>query len=657
VTGDSKPRKFERPTGVSNRLDCHPRMTPILTDPSVPLWVPEGVVKGDALVSVGLAAVSLLGVSNWVTRTDDSDDSVPVADWDDVALDGRLVVIAFDADCMAKQEVEAERQKLTVFLHRRGATVRWLYLPDPKNKTGVDDFLSAGHSVADLWSRVRQPRFAIRARGRSLPVTTTEALAALALRNEPPTIFRRGRAVVEVDGATRSIIELDQARLKNRLARAGEWFVTDKDGNRKPASPPDEVVKDAAVSYEDHRYPQLSRVVDAPVFAGRPDWTLRTEPGYDAATGNLYIPPKGLVVPPVPERPTEQQALAALADLRDYLADFPFKEDADEAHALALLLQPFARGLMRDAVTPLYVAEAPTEGTGKGLLLETLLVPGVGSVEGLGPKTDEREIEKNITTFFLESRPVIFFDNWPTDKKFASASVASALTMKQYTSRILGVSKFVSAPNNVVWLLSANNPKFSPEIRRRIIRIRLDAGLEDPKARSGFNKTLPGDALANRGRMIHDACTVIAYWLSIGRPGPDEAVPPIGSFSAWRYVMGGILGAVGVDGFLGNLRAASADDDNPERAVAADVFRVIHENHGIGKSFTAVELEPHLNRADLMNQVVPQHTRDEYRTTALGNWLRDHKDRVYDGQQLRQGKRKNQGYAWYLEERSAEATR
>lgn len=113
---------------------------------------------------------------------------------------------------------------------------------------------------------------------------------------------------------------------KKHSSPCGDWFITDDKGNRKPARPSDDVVKDAAVSYEEHRFPHLARVVTTPVFAGRPHFTSRAEPGYDAVTGNLYIPPRGLDVPSVADKPTERQAKAAVIDLLDYLVRVPIRQ-------------------------------------------------------------------------------------------------------------------------------------------------------------------------------------------------------------------------------------------------------------------------------------------------------------------------------------------
>src|SRR5215217_5198987 len=62
----SKPIKYETPTGARIIADVHPRMLGAAADPSVPLWITEGVKCGDALASRGCCAISLIGV--WMFR-------------------------------------------------------------------------------------------------------------------------------------------------------------------------------------------------------------------------------------------------------------------------------------------------------------------------------------------------------------------------------------------------------------------------------------------------------------------------------------------------------------------------------------------------------------------------------------------------------------
>jgi hypothetical protein len=66
---DGDPIKYETPSGSRMTIDVHPSMRGKLGDPTVPLFVTEGIKKGDSLTSRGLCTVTLLGVWNWRGRT------------------------------------------------------------------------------------------------------------------------------------------------------------------------------------------------------------------------------------------------------------------------------------------------------------------------------------------------------------------------------------------------------------------------------------------------------------------------------------------------------------------------------------------------------------------------------------------------------------
>ena len=113
--------------------------------------VPDLFRKADAAVSQGLCAVDVLGV--WGFRgTNAYGGKAALADWEAIALNGREAYIAFDSDVMVKREVHAALVRLKAFLEAQKATIRVIYLtPGPGGvKQGLDDFLAAGHSVADL---------------------------------------------------------------------------------------------------------------------------------------------------------------------------------------------------------------------------------------------------------------------------------------------------------------------------------------------------------------------------------------------------------------------------------------------------------------------------------------------------------------------------
>ena len=110
--------KYETRFGDRMVLDAHPFARPGLSDPSVPLFITEGIKKGDALVSKGCCAVALLGVWNW-RGTNEQGGRVALSDWEAVALNGRQVYICFDSDIMLKPQVHQALARLKAFLETR----------------------------------------------------------------------------------------------------------------------------------------------------------------------------------------------------------------------------------------------------------------------------------------------------------------------------------------------------------------------------------------------------------------------------------------------------------------------------------------------------------------------------------------------------------
>lgn len=158
-TYPNKVIKYELPKGSGVRIDCPPTCQPLLTNPSIPLWITEGQKKADALASAGLCSIALLGVWNFLGKNENGS-STFLADWDYISLNKREVRIIFDSDVLNKSSVKDALKRLSDHLLRKGASVAALYLPPGENgqKVGVDDWLAAGHTVEDLHALVEAPR-------------------------------------------------------------------------------------------------------------------------------------------------------------------------------------------------------------------------------------------------------------------------------------------------------------------------------------------------------------------------------------------------------------------------------------------------------------------------------------------------------------------
>jgi len=151
LNNKGKPIKYETPRGATNRIDCPPVCQKLLVDPSVPLWITEGVKKGDALASQGECVIDLTGIWNW--RAKNSLGGITVSsDFDSIAMNDRQVYIAFDSDYTTNPSVSQAAKRLAGFLKGKKANVSIVLLPPGNNgtKTGVDDFLAGGHTIAEL---------------------------------------------------------------------------------------------------------------------------------------------------------------------------------------------------------------------------------------------------------------------------------------------------------------------------------------------------------------------------------------------------------------------------------------------------------------------------------------------------------------------------
>ena len=646
---EGKRVKYETPQGSRMRMDCPPRVTADLTDASVPLWITEGVKKADAAASAGLCCIALLGVWNWRgTRRDGS--SGPLDDWDDVTLAGRTTYVAYDSDVMTKPEVRDALQAMTVFLAGRGAQVRWIYLPEgevnpidgSRPKVGLDDYLSDGGTPEDLIASAKAPRMTVRVNGRSLPDMTRDGIAALGAANEPPVIFQRLDTLAEARKS--GVMVLSRDRLRYRLSEAADWHrVTAKDeGTKKtPVSPPPDVVSNVLVASDLWPFPVLDRIVSTPVFAE--DGSLRSTPGYHGPSRSLYVPPDGLEVPAVKEHPSKKDVVRAHALLDDLLRDFVFVDAADKAHALALLLQPFAREMIR-GVTPLYGVEAPKQGTGKTVLVHTALSPAVGEVPSYAEPHGDEEMEKRLTASFMNADSVVFFDN--VTRTINYPSLASALTKSIWNGRVLGQSQSIQARVLCTWAMTANNPQYSDDLSRRVARIRLDAKVQDPHRRSNFAHSLPADALAMRGDLIWAACVLIRAWVVRGRPGPARAVPDLASYGPWRRVMGGILGLHDVAGFLGNLPSNDSEGAVTPEQEALEFLCEVAAVRLSGMPFSSGEIFHYVDAEPDVATVIGAGSREPL-TARLGKFLRAHKGQHVNGYRLdRSSKRGSSGYRW-----------
>ena len=320
--------------------------------------------------------------------------------------------------------------------------------------------------------------------GRHLRDIVRDCWSALTVGDRPPTLFNYGGTLAQirrVDGAIK-VEALSITALKGRLDRVANFMKWSKpDNSLSPVRPPNDVVEDMLAL--ELPLPPLSGIAGAPVFDE--SWTLVDTPGYQPST-HLFFESNDCRIPPVPETPSDgdlRQARSLL--LEEWLGDFPFVEESSRAHAITALLSHVLRNRI-DGPVPLFAVDAPTAGSGKTLLVESIGIITTGAAPAAMslPRKDD-ELRKQITSVLLNGSPLVLLDN--ITHQLESGVLAAALTSRNWSDRLLGKSETVSVPNSTA---SGSPPATTSSSAAR-----------SPDVRPGFASiprwTAPGSAAAS----------------------------------------------------------------------------------------------------------------------------------------------------------------
>jgi hypothetical protein len=322
--------------------------------------------------------------------------------------------------------------------------------------------------------------------------------------------------------------------------------------------------------------------VEFPVF--RPDGSLLDTPGYDQATALAYVPVPGLTIPAIPERPTEEDLVAAITLIEEAIGEFPFQDQACHANAIALLLTPIIRQAIHGHV-PLALLDATRPGTGKSLLAELVALIATGRKAAMmGAPYDDDEWRKRISATLADGATIIVIDN--VRSRLQSAALDLALTSHTVQERILGQSKNGVYAQRASWMATGNNLQLGGDMPRRCYWIRMDAHTDKPWRRGGFTHNLEEWVPAHRGELIAALLTLARAWFAAGKPAPAQPLPRIGGFQPWVDTIGGILAHAEISGFLGNTEELYEQADNDALQWAA-FLHTWHEAYGESEKLIA----------------------------------------------------------------------
>jgi hypothetical protein len=313
-------------------------------------------------------------------------------------------------------------------------------------------------------------------------------------------------------------------------------------------------------------------ILEAPSL--RPDGTVIDEPGYDAATGFVYIPNTEFHM--IHPNPTASAGRASLAALTDIFADFPHDNDADRSVAVAALLTIVARPAI-DGPTPAFLFDANAPGSGKSLQASSIVAAATGRAGGnQNYPEDPNELDKVLASVAIDGSAVLNFDN--VVGRFGRGTLDRCISSLDAVSfRVLGKSENRTFQWKTVILASGNNIEVGADGYRRVLVSRINTPYEDAEQR------LPSDykhpercgrlldyVIANRPLLIVAALTLLRAFIVAGRPAHARSMA---GFERWaELIPAAIVWAGGADPLL--CRPMGEATSDPKQAA----FRTVLES-------------------------------------------------------------------------------
>jgi putative DNA primase/helicase len=427
---------------------------------------------------------------------------------------------------------------------------------------------------------------------------------------------------------TPGILPVSLPALARALGQSARWKKPTRAGT-VPVDPPREVVEQIGSMIGEWRFPPLTGVIGTQTM--RADGSLLLAEGYDPTTGLYLLCPPRMAT--IVDRPTQRDAEAALSLLNELLFDFPFVDNASRSVGISMLMTPVLRGALAPAV-PMHVVTAPTPGTGKSYLLDLASVIAVGercAVMSVAPK--EEETEKRLIGAALNGHPIIALDN--CNGILRGDFLCQVTERPTLRVRQLGGSALVVISNVFTIFANGNNVTVSADLTRRTIQCVLDSNMEDPTQRT-FRGNPLGTVLADRGRYIAAILTIARAYLAAGKPNLPHRLP---SYERWSELVCGALVWLGRDNPMNTMAATRADD--PELQDFAAVLEAWPTELTAYSAAELIAAALECNSTDPRRpkwlealKPIARNRRGEMDPVTLGNWLRNHRDKMHGRQKL-----------------------
>ncbi len=272
--------------------------------------------------------------------------------------------------------------------------------------------------------------------------------------------------------------------------------------------------------------PELRAVVSGPVLT--PDGRWLTQPGFDEQTG-IY---QTYTAPVIAEHPTADEVEQAKHVLLHLVRNFPFAAPKNRSAWLAGLLTPFVRHAFDEPV-PLFLIDKNGPRIGGTLLYQITSTIATGTYQRLfWHQLNEDDTSRMLTAVVQRGFQLAVFDD--IYRPFGNHTLARALTVTQWSNRLLHSQNVANYPLLTVFWACGNNVQLTSDLSRRVLPIRLkltpsrEAELPNLLGLTNLHRY----AAIGRAEYVQAVMTLVQAFTQSGAAQTIE-IPPWGSYSAW----------------------------------------------------------------------------------------------------------------------------
>lgn len=431
--------------------------------------------------------------------------------------------------------------------------------------------------------------------------------AALARSDDPKFASRGGGALVAIyddEGSGPNVVHQSASAAREHMARNARYKKYDARAKEyKPTDPPLAAAQTIVDRGVYSQLPELIAFAESPLIdldddAGR----LVRRSGIDPKSGIYLTRGAARIADELPDDPpTPAEATDAAHRLWDDLSSFPFADEADQVAAMAAIVGVLVAPAL--SAVPLTAITATAAGTGKTKLAECFAIAATGRpapVMSLG--RDPNETEKRIGGLLLDGPQVACLDN--LERPLEGELLNQAISQGVVLIRALGASKQYRLHARTALLATGNNLVVRGDTVRRVMLVRLDAGMENPEQRR-FERDVVADFQRDRSRIISDALSITRAYLADGSPEP-EGHRPLGGFEEWDRMVRRPLIWLGFPDPLAPSVSLRADD--PERQGMTALFHALQATYQ-DRVVTSAEI---VTDADALTQRFDQTRKREH---------------------------------------------